>query len=172
LGLGIEEGRGMALSPVRALVCGALLAALVLAVSCGQTVTPASSPSPTPTGGPSGVAVSGGAAAEASGVTVAGVVPQAGSTVWNGDIAIVDYRRENVDEQSPAQGDVDAARCRLTIDGRPCAAAARRIPVSPAAFSIVFSWGEAYPAGPHAFRAVMPLIGGGRVICSWTATKG
>ena len=161
----------MRLSPVRLLVVGTLFVALTLTAACGHVARPASSPSPTPAGGTSGVVVSGAAAATTPGVTVTGVVPQAGSRVWSGDITIVDYRRENVDHQSPAKGEVDVPRCRLTIDGRPCPAAVQWTPMSPAAFALVFRWDEAYPAGPHAFRVVMPLIGGGRVICTWTATK-
>ena len=162
----------MILSPVRGLVAGALFAALVLTAACGHTVSTASSASPPPAGGTSGLVVSGGAMAKTPGVTVTGVVPQAGGTVWSGDTAIVDYRRENVDDQSPAKGEVDVSRCRLTVDGRPRAATVQWTPMSPAAFSLVFRWGEAYPAGLHVFRVVMPLIGGGRVICSWAATKG
>jgi hypothetical protein len=162
----------MGLSPVRVLVPSVLFAALVLTAACGHVAKPAVAASPSPAGGTSGVVVSGAAAAEAPGVTITGVVPHACSQVWRGDIAIVDYRRENVDDQSPARGEVDVSRSRLTIDGRPCAAVVQWTPMSPAAFSLVFSWDHPYPAGQHAFRVVMPLIGGGRVVCSWTATKG
>ena len=107
----------MPTAAVRSVMIGAASILLVLAGACAgsgapQTLRPSErAPSPS-------FSFTGAALGNKPGITITGVVPVAGSRVWDGLGAIVDYRRENADEKDLSRGEVDLARCRLSIDGR------------------------------------------------------
>jgi len=155
---------------VRPVMIGALGITLLLAGACGGSSAPQAShpgsgvPSPA-------FAVTGADHGGRPGITVTGVVPVAGSRVWEGLGVIVDYRRENVDGKDPGRGEVDLSRCRLSIDGRLQPARVTVTTMSPAARAVMFTWDEPSPPGRYVLRVILPLYRAGSVTCTWTATR-
>ena len=149
------------------IVAGLLLLA---ASACAGSAAPSSSPSP-PSGAGPALTVTTDVGPGAPGIEVTGVAPAAGSTSWDGVGVMVTYHRTTLDNQRPAKGDVNVRRCRLTVDGRRAPATADFTPLSPSAFAVVFRMARTPSVGAHTLRAVMPLVGGGRVTCNWMATS-
>ncbi|HTX68917.1 MAG TPA: hypothetical protein VMH50_07185 [Thermoleophilia bacterium] len=154
---------------VRLAIIGAAGIVLSLAGACSsgrvqQTSRPGASQSPSFT-------VSGAARGNKPGIVITGVVPVAGSGVWDGLGAIVDYRRKSVDEEDQGRGEVDLSRVRLFVDGRRLPARVTVTTMSPAARGVIFSWDAACAPGVHVLRVVLPLYRSGSVTCTWSATK-
>ena len=145
---------------------------LLLAVSaCAGGPAPSSSSSP-PAATATALSVATSVSPGAPGIQVTGVAPAAGSATWDAAGVMVTYHRTSIDKQRPGEGDVNVRRCRLAIDGIRAPATADSTSLSPSAFAVVFRLkGTAVASGAHALRVVMPLVGGGRVTCSWVASS-
>ena len=156
---------------VPALVLSGLLLSVACASACAAGPAPAPSSSP-PSATATSLSVATNVSPGAPGIQVTGVAPTAGTTTWDAGQVMVTYHRTSVDKQQPAIGDVVVRRCRLSVDGRRVAATADFTPLSPSAFAVVFRMdGVGVSGGAHTLRAVLPLVGGGRVTCTWAATS-
>ena len=145
---------------------------LFLAASaCAESPAPSSSSSP-PVGAATAFSVTTSVRTGAPGIRVTGVAPAAGSATWDAAGVMVTYHRTSIDKQRLDEGDVNVRRCRLAVDGSRAPATADFTSLSPSVFAVVFRLeGTVVSAGAHTLRVVIPLVGGGHVTCTWTATS-